>query len=155
MEEMADNNPTKIVEVEILDKKKFILKKKNIEIKKLVDFIKENKWTVSANGVFFRTDFKSSVAEILENGFNIRKDYKDKMKEAHKNGDHEKQTLYKNYQMVYKIFINGNYGTNSINSYRFSDGYKIISSAITTTGQRTIQESIKYINEEIKKEINL
>jgi len=155
MEEMADNDPTKIVEVEILDKKKFILKKKNIEIKKLVDFIKENKWTVSANGVFFRTDFKSSVAEILENGFNIRKDYKDKMKEAHKNGDHEKQTLYKNYQMVYKIFINGNYGTNSINSYRFSDGYKIISSAITTTGQRTIQESIKYINEEIKKEINL
>jgi len=155
MEEMAQENPDKIVEVELLDKHKFILKKKNIKIQQLVNIIKENQWTVSANGVFFRTDIKSSVAEILENGFNIRKDYKDKMKKAHKDGDHSKQLLYMNYQMAYKIFINGNYGTNGINSYRFTDGYKIISSAITTTGQRTIQESIKYINEEIKKEINL
>ena len=154
MEEMANSTPDQIVEVELLDKKKYALKRKSISIKKLVDAIKDNKWTVSANGVFFRTDIKSSVAEILENGFNIRKDYKNKMKEAHKAGDHAKQSLYMNYQMVYKIFINGNYGTNGINSYRFTDGYKIISSAITTTGQRTIQESIRYINNEIKKEID-
>jgi DNA polymerase elongation subunit (family B) len=154
MEEMALENPNKIVEVEIHNKKKFILKKKTIPIGKLVEIIKENNWAVSANGVFFRTDIKSSVAEILESGFNIRKDYKDKMKKAHKDGDHINQLLYMNYQMAYKIFINGNYGTNGINSYRFTDGYKIISSAITTTGQRTIQESIRYINEEIKKEIN-
>jgi len=154
MEEMAIETPDRIVEVELLDKKKYILKRKSIPIKKLVGAIKDNKWAVSANGVFFRTDIKSSVAEILENGFNIRKDYKNKMKEAHKAGDHAKQSLYMNYQMVYKIFINGNYGTNGINSYRFTDGYKIISSAITTTGQRTIQESIRYINNEIKKEID-
>jgi DNA polymerase elongation subunit (family B) len=154
MEEMVLENPTKIVEVEILNKKTFTLNKKTINIKKLVDFIKENNLVVSANGVFFSTDRKSAVSEILENGFNIRKKYKDKMKEAHKIGDVENQILYQNYQMVYKIFINGNYGTNGINSYRFTDGYKIIASAITTTGQRIIQESIKYLNEEIKKEIN-
>jgi DNA polymerase elongation subunit (family B) len=48
-----------------------------------------------------------------------------------------------------KTLLNAVYGGFAINSFRFTDGYKILSSSITTTGQRFIKETIKYANEMI------
>lgn len=153
MQELREMDPDKVINIEIYDHKTAILKQTDISVGRLIKTIEKKKWTVSANGVFFRTDIKSSVADILENGFNTRTGYKKLFKKALKSGNLREQTMYNNYQMVWKIFINGNYGTNAINSYRFTDGHKIIVGAITNTGQRVIMESIRHINEEIHKEL--
>ena len=44
------------------------------------------------------------------------------------------------------------YGCYAINGWRYTDGHKIISSAITLTGQRLLQESIKNMNDYINNE---
>ena len=154
LKELKEMDPEQEVEFEIFDYKTYILKNTNISIKRLLKTIEKQKWNISANGVCFRSDIKSAVAEIIENGFNTRSKYKKKYKQALKSGSEEEQTFFYNYQWVWKIFINGNYGTNAINAYRFTDGHKIIVSAITNCGQRIIQESIHHLNEEIHKEID-
>lgn len=148
-EELNELNPESILDFEFFDHHKYELILKKVQVKNLIDSINKNKWTISANGVIFRTDVKSSVAVLLETGFDIRKKYKKLMYEAMNKGNVSEELKYKNYQMVWKIFINGNFGTNAVNSYRFTDGHKLIASAITSTGRRIIQESIKYLNEEI------
>ena len=89
------------------------------------------------------------MAEILTDWFNLRKEYKKIMKEAHKREDEETYKLYERKQHAIKILLNAVYGGFAINSFRFTDGHKMCSSAITTTGQRMIQETIKYANEMI------
>jgi hypothetical protein len=42
----------------------------------------------------------------------------------------------------------------SLPSFRYTDGKMFISNAITLSGQRIIQESIKFINEQTKKELS-
>ena len=42
--------------------------------------------------------------------------------------------------------MNDVYGCYAINGWRYTDGHKMISSAITLTGQRVTQESIKFVN---------
>ena len=74
------------------------------------------------------------------------------MKKSYKEGDKEKGELYNQKQHAIKILLNSVYGTFAINSWRFTDGHKICSSAITTTGQRFIMETIKYANEMIKED---
>ena len=74
------------------------------------------------------------------------------MKQAYKTGDKETGQLYERKQHSIKILLNSVYGTFAINSWRFTDGYKICSSSITTTGQRFIMETIKYANEMIEKD---
>jgi DNA polymerase elongation subunit (family B) len=68
------------------------------------------------------------------------------MKTAKKAGDHVKAEFYDRRQHAYKIKLNDVYGCYAINGWRYTDGHKIISSAITLTGQRVTQESIKFVN---------
>ena len=56
--------------------------------------------------------------------------------------------------MAFKILQNSLYGTYAINSWRFTDGFKICSAATTNSGQRLIKETIKFIDEMIEEEIN-
>jgi DNA polymerase elongation subunit (family B) len=94
------------------------------------------------------------VCEILTDWFNKRVEYKGLMKKAYKAGDTEKGEFYNRRQHAYKIKLNDVYGCYAINSWRYTDGHKIISSAITLTGQRLLQESIvnmnKWINNHLK-----
>lgn len=154
LEELEEKDPNEVIVFELFDKKSYITKPKDIKISKLIKIIKEQKLTISANGVLFKTDVKSSLAEVIEYSFNQRKKYKELWKLSLKNRDKDKEILYENYQKAYKILIVGMYGTNGINSYRFTDGHKIMAGAITNSGQRILQESIRYLNEEIKQEIN-
>jgi len=77
------------------------------------------------------------------------------MKKAFKNLDITNGEFYNLYQHSFKILLNSLYGTYAINGWRYTDGFKMCSSATTCTGQRLIQESILYINEEMDKRVNL
>ncbi len=142
-------NPNDIVGFEILDTETYTFKTTEITIGKLIKTIESKNWNISANGVCFRTDKKSVVATILGEWFAMRKDYKHKMEVAYKEGNDDLGALYDRQQHSFKILLNAVYGAFAINSWRFTDGYKILSSAITCTGQRLIQETIKHANEVI------
>jgi DNA polymerase elongation subunit (family B) len=76
------------------------------------------------------------------------------MSEAYKKGDTTLGEYYNRLQHAYKIKLNDVYGCYAINGWRYTDGHKMISSAITLTGQRLLQESIKNMNDYINNEIN-
>jgi DNA polymerase elongation subunit (family B) len=108
--------------------------------------IESNKWITAASGAIFRTDKSSVVCEVLTYWFNKRKQYKKLMSEAYKKGDATLGEYYNRLQHAYKIKLNDVYGCYAINGWRYTDGHKMISSAITLTGQRVTQESIKFCN---------
>ena len=124
----------------------FTTTKTQVTVKKIRDYIIDNKIIVAASGALFRTDKSSVVCEVLTDWFNKRVEYKNLMKKAYKAGDTEKGEFYNRRQHAYKIKLNDVYGVFAINSWRYTDGHKMISSAITLTGQRVTQESIKYVN---------
>ena len=152
LEELREEDPEKILTLEKLDIKTYTLKSGRIKAKDLINMIIENNWTVSANGVIFSTDKPSIVSELLADWFKLRQEYKKIMKNSYLSGDTEKGKLYNQKQHALKIALNSIYGCYSINSWRFTDGYKICSSSITTFGQRTIQETIRYANKLIDEE---
>jgi hypothetical protein len=57
--------------------------------------------------------------------------------------------------MAFKILQNALYGTYAINSWRFTDGFKVCSAAITNSGQRLTKESITFVNEYISEQLNI
>ena len=150
--ELQEMDPNEILTIERFNKKTYTITEGKTTVKKLFNLIKENKCIISANGTIYDSDRKSIVAEILSDWFELRKEYKFLMKQAYKNGDKETGQLYERKQHSIKILLNSVYGTFAINSWRFTDGYKICSSSITTTGQRFIMETIKYANEMIEKD---
>jgi DNA polymerase elongation subunit (family B) len=61
--------------------------------------------------------------------------------------------FYNRRQHAYKIKLNDVYDVFAKNSWRYTDGHKMISKAITLTGQRLTQESIKLCNKNNKRKI--
>lgn len=144
-------NPNDVIEFEVFDKETYTLKSTTLTIGKLIKTIETKNWNISANGVCFRTDKKSIVATILGDWFGMRTEYKEKMGIAYKEGNAELGALYDRQQHSFKILLNAVYGAFAVNSWRYTDGYKILSSAITCTGQRLCVESIKNANETVDK----
>jgi DNA polymerase elongation subunit (family B) len=138
-----DNNDLIVIEKLNSD---FTTTKSQVTVSKIKDYIIENNIIVAASGALFRTDKSSVVCEVLTDWFNKRVEYKNLMKKAYKAGDIEKGEFYNRRQHAYKIKLNDVYGVFAINGWRYTDGHKMISSAITLTGQRVTQESIKYVN---------
>ena len=120
---------------------------------KFVELIEKSECYVSANGVIYDSKRTSIIYEVLTDWFNKRVEFKELMKQANKAGDQEKYEFYKRYQLAVKVMLNSIYGCTALNSFRYGDGKRIIAGSITLTGQRIIQESIKYVNEEMNKEI--
>ena len=112
----------------------------------IIDYIEQGGMMIAASGAIFRTDKPSVVCEVLTDWFNKRVEYKNLMKKAYKVGDAVKGEFYNRRQHAYKIKLNDVYGCYAINGWRYTDGHKIISKAITLTGQRVTQESIKFVN---------
>jgi len=150
LSDMKNKDPEMDVDFEILDKETYTFNTKTIKLKTLINSIEKNKYVVSANGVIFRTDKSSVVAEVLTDWFKMRKEYKSKMGKAYKEGNEELGKLYDSQQHSFKILLNAVYGAFAINAWRFTDGYKILSSAITCSGQRMLIQTIKYANEVIE-----
>jgi len=150
LEDLKNKNQNEEIQFEILDKETYTFTTHNTTIGKIVKNIEDKNWTISANGVIFRTDTQSVVAKVLTDWFKLRKEYKHKMEIAYKEGDEVLGKLYDSQQHSFKILLNAVYGAFAINAWRFTDGFKILSSAITCTGQRMVCETIKYANEHIE-----
>ncbi len=142
--ELVDMDPNTLVTIEKL-RADFTLARTQVPVGKIVKMIEDNKWVTAASGAIFRTDKSSVVCEVLTDWFNKRKHYKKLMSQAYKSGDSNLGDHYHRLQHAYKIKLNDVYGCYAINGWRYTDGHKIISSAITLTGQRVTQESIKFV----------
>ena len=135
---------------------KEIMKCHDYKIIALEEFqnIESNDLIISAPGVIFRKDKSSVVCEILADWFAKRQEYKKLMKKAYKvDNDPIMGEFYNKRQHAYKIKLNDVYGVFAINGWRYTDGHKFISKAITLTGQRLTQESIKFVNEWMNTEL--
>ena len=126
---------------------------------KLRELIETNKWTISANGCFFKTDKESVLSTILNKWFNERVLYKNRMKKAYKAGDTvggEKNHLL---QYTMKILLNSLYGATALPSFRYGMPMSILSEAITLSGWKIIQSSAltanRHMNKVIRNEIKL
>jgi hypothetical protein len=76
------------------------------------------------------------------------------MKKAYKvDNDPVMGEFYNKRQHAYKIKLNDVYGVFAINGWRYTDGHKFISKAITLTGQRLLQESITNMNNYLNNEL--
>jgi DNA polymerase elongation subunit (family B) len=144
-EELLDMDQDKMIVIEKLNEN-FTTSRTQVTVGKIVKMIESNKWITAASGAIFRTDKSSVVCEVLTDWFNKRKQYKKLMSEAYKKGDATLGEYYNRLQHAYKIKLNDVYGCYAINGWRYTDGHKMISSAITLTGQRVTQESIKFCN---------
>jgi len=155
LEQLKKRDPEEKIHIQKLNKYNYRLKDAHIQIGSLIRLIEDNEWTISASGAFFRTDKKSISCEVLEDWFEKRNYYKGLKKKAGKAEDWANYKLYDLYQLAFKILQNALYGTYAINSWRFTDGYKICSAGITNSGQRLTKESIEFTNEYISKQLNI
>jgi len=154
LEQLKKLDPEEKLHIQKLVKRSYTLKDAGISAGALIKLIEDNSWTISASGAFYRTDQKSIACEVLEDWFDQREHYRALKKTAGKAEDWANYKLYDLYQMAFKILQNSLYGTYAINSWRFTDGFKICSAATTNSGQRLIKETIKFIDEMIEEEIN-
>ncbi len=155
LEQLRKRDPEEKIHIQKLDKKRYVLKDATIATSNLIELIEQNNWTISASGALFRTDKKSIACEVLEDWFDQREHYRALKKTAGKAEDWANYKLYDLYQMAFKILQNALYGTYAINSWRFTDGFKICSAAITNSGQRLTKESIIFVNNYISNQLNI
>ena len=145
LKELKEMDPDRDIIIEKLTKNKEV-KTSTIKVNKLVKYIESNGILVAASGALFDPSKESVVCEVLSDWFDKRVEYKSKMKEAYKSGDKELGEFYDKRQHAYKIKLNDVYGVFAQNGWRYTDGHKRISSAITLTGQRLTKESITFVN---------
>lgn len=119
---------------------------KQVSVGGIINFIEQNNVLVAASGALFSTDRNSVVCDVLSDWFDKRTEYKGLMKKAYKSGDKSLGDFYNRRQHAYKIKLNDVYGCYAINGWRYTDGHKMISKAITLSGQRVTQESVKFVN---------
>jgi DNA polymerase elongation subunit (family B) len=150
LESMDPNTPITVEKV--LPDRTTILRETTAGI--MTDMVKNNNLIISAPGVIFNKSKESIVCNILEDWFNKRVEYKDLMKKAFKvDKDPAMGDFYNRRQHAYKIKLNDVYGVFAKNSWRYTDGHKMISKAITLTGQRLTQESIKFVNKWMNEQV--
>jgi DNA polymerase elongation subunit (family B) len=153
LQELKSMNPDKIIYIEKVRKDR-TLARSEITVSEIINIIEKNNLIVSAPGVLFRKDKSSVVCEILADWFAKRQEYKKLMKKAYKvDNDPVMGAFYDRRQHAYKIKLNDVYGVFAQNGWRYTDGNKFISKAITLSGQRLLQESIRNMNEYLNKEL--
>ena len=154
LKELKALNPNTELMIERVNPNKSI-SRSSIIAGKIIELIENENWIISAPGVIFRKDKSSIVCDILTDWFNKRVEYKNLMKKAFKvDKDPVMGDFYNRRQHAYKIKLNDVYGVFAINGWRYTDGHKFISKAITLTGQRLIQDSIRYVNKWMNKQMD-
>jgi DNA polymerase elongation subunit (family B) len=155
LEQLKQRDPEEKIHIQKLNKHSYQLKDATIAIGALIRLIEDNNWTISASGAFFTTDKKSIACTVLEDWFDQREHYRALKKTAGKAEDWANYKLYDLYQLAFKILQNALYGTYAINSWRFTDGFKICSAAITNSGQRLTKESIIFVDQYISDQLEI
>jgi len=159
IDENDRNNRLGLNDLKSMDSEEELIIKNHLDktartsVGKLIELIETNKWAISANGCFFKTDKESVLSTILNKWFNERVLYKNRMKKAYKAGDTvggEKNHLL---QYTMKILLNSLYGATALPSFRFGMPMSVLSEAITLSGWRIICESALCANRHINKVI--
>ena len=129
------------------------------------DNLEENNRTITPNGVYFRTDVKGFLPEIMEKMYNDRVKVKKKMIIAQQQMEKTKDTAdrfelynkiagYHTKQINLKISLNSAYGAFGNQYFRYYD--KRLAEAVTLSGQLSIRwierDLNKYLNELLKPE---
>jgi DNA polymerase elongation subunit (family B) len=144
--DLKAKDPNELLTIEKLTEDRRTIQRQ-VPVKQIIDLVEGGDLLIAASGALFRTDKESIVCEVLSDWFDKRKEYKNLMKDAYKvKKDPELGSFYDKRQHAYKIKLNDVYGCFAINGWRYTDGHKIVSKAITLTGQRVTQESIKFVN---------
>jgi len=123
----------------------------------LKKYLEQSKFSVSSNGVLYRTDSVGCIPGILDIWFNQRVEFKNEMKKYGKAGNKEKYAYFHKRQLVQKILLNSLYGVLGLPAFRFYDVDN--AEAVTTTGQTVIKSTadmgnIKYNKELGEKELD-
>jgi len=122
--------------------------------------LKQQNFSVAANGVCFRKDRLGFMPKLMEKFYAERKHYKKLMIEAQKKKqkDPNNEELdfeiakYHNFQLVRKIQLNSAYGAMGNQYFRYFDTY--LAEAITTSGQLSIQYIANELNAFLNKTLN-
>ena len=151
---------TKIGKIQNWDSQQFIKKEvdtyfidgDSITRDKLEKFLKESKYSISSNGVLYRTDVLGCIPGILDLWFQQRVEFRKLEKKYGEEGDQEKYAFYKKRQLVQKILLNSLYGVLGLPAFRFYDIDN--AEAVTTTGQTVIKSTADMVNIKYNKELN-
>ena len=144
LNDLKKMDPNKEYSIENLKKQT-----KQLTVKQLIKLVEGNKLSITANGVMFRTDKPSTLSIVLTKWFDERVKYKNAMKKAFKAGNKEEGELNHLRQYTMKILLNSLYGATALPTFRY--GSVVLSEGITLTGQRIIQDSGTFINQEAEK----
>lgn len=128
---------------------------KEIDTKAFIEYMFDNDFSISANGIIFTNDKKSFISEVLDIWMDIRKLNKNLMLENRNKGDYVKATYYDSIQSVYKILANSLYGVLALPSFRYTDPNRYLASATTANGQNIIKNTINLVNNKFNTELGL
>jgi len=110
-----------------------------------------NGYSISTNGVMYKTEVKGIIPAILETWFQERVEYRNLMKKYGDGGNTQMYEYFKARQHIQKILLNSLYGVLGLPSFRFYDLDN--AEAVTTTGVSIIQFAEKMANHFYQKEL--
>ena len=129
----------------------FFIGNRTISKENLKKLLEESKYSVSSNGVMYRTDKPGCIPDILDLWFSQRVEFRKLEKQFGESGDKEKYAFYKKRQLVQKILLNSLYGVLGLPAFRFYDVDN--AEAVTLTGQTVIKSTADMANIKYNKEL--
>ena len=102
-------------------------------------YVTDNKISISANGVLYRTDKTGLIPAILSKWFDERVEYRKLAKKFGNDGNTERYEYFDRRQLIQKIMLNSLYGVLGLSVFRFYDIDN--AEATTLTGQSLIKFS--------------
>ena len=111
------------------------------ELRNMLD---ETKYSLSSNGILYRTDIEGIIPSILRTWFDERVESKNLMKKFGNEGNDEKYEYYKKRQVIQKVLLNSMYGCLGLKNWRWYDVDNAL--AVTATGQQVIKFSSDMAN---------
>ena len=150
---------TKIGKIQDWDANKFLkgevdtyyIGEDSISKENLKKYLEQSKFSVSSNGVLYRTDQVGCIPGILDLWFQQRVEFRKLEKKYGQEGDKEKYAFYAKRQLVQKILLNSLYGVLGLPAFRFYDVDN--AEAVTTTGQTVIKSTADMANIKYNKEL--
>ncbi len=108
------------------------------------DFLDQMNYTVSSNGILYRSEKRGLIPSLLKEWFENRVEYRTLAKKFADAGDNEKYEYFDRRQHIQKILLNSAYGVLGLSSFRFYDLDN--AEAVTATGRDLIKFSKKIVN---------
>lgn len=124
----------------------------NMKVEKLKDFLKNEPYTISANGVLYRKDKVGCIPDILDIWFKQRVEFRKLERDYADIGDKEKYRFYNQRQLIQKILLNSLYGVLGLSVWRYYDLDN--AEATTVTGQTVIKSTANMANIKYNKELS-